>query len=234
MNVLAIDIGGTNVKILASGEQEPRKTPSGPSFTAEQLVQVTPQLADGWKYDAISIGYPAPVIRGKPLVEPQNLGRGWVGFDFAKAFGKPVRLMNDAAMQALGSYEGGKMLFLGLGTGLGSAVIWDNELEPLEIAHLRYKKRLTFEDYLGLRGLRRLGKQKWRLAVADVVARLCAAIPFDYVVLGGGNVKKLKELPPNTRPGSNSLAFIGGFRLWEEGDRSLSNASQQDSARTSH
>ena len=230
MKVLVIDIGGTSVKILASGQPEPRKAPTGPTFTAEQLVPVVRQLADGWEYDVLSIGYPAPVIRGRPIVEPQNLGTGWVGFDFAAAFGKPVRLINDAAMQALGSYEGGKMLFLGLGTGLGSAVIWDNELEPLELAHLRYKKGRTFEDYLGLRGLKWLGKKKWRLAVAGVVERLSNAICIDYVVLGGGNVNKLKDLPPNARAGSNANAFKGGFRLWEEGDRTLANAHQQSAA----
>jgi hypothetical protein len=224
MNVLAIDIGGTNVKILASGQQEPRKAPTGRTFTSDQLVPTVRQLAEGWDYDVISIGYPAPVIRGRPIVEPFNLAPGWAGFDFDAAFSKPVRLLNDAAMQALGSYEGGKMLFLGLGTGLGTAVIWDNELEPLELGHLRYKKGHTFEDYLGLRGLRWLGKKKWRLAVADVVQRLSSAIQVEYVVLGGGNVKKLKELPPNARAGCNANAFLGGFRLWEEGDRKLANA----------
>jgi polyphosphate glucokinase len=230
VNVLVIDIGGTNIKILASGQPEPRKAPSGPAFDVSQLVPLVRQLADGWEYDAVSIGYPAPVIRGRPIVEPYNLGPGWVGFDFATAFGKPVRLINDAAMQAVGSYEGGRMLFLGLGTGLGSAVIWDNQLEPLELAHVRYKKGRTFEDYLGLRGLKWLGKKKWRLAVADVVERLSNAIEVDYVVLGGGNVKKLKELPPNTRQGSNANAFAGGFRLWEQGDQTLANAHEQSAA----
>jgi predicted NBD/HSP70 family sugar kinase len=227
VNVLVIDVGGTNVKILASGQPEPRKAPSGPGFSAEQLVALVRQLAEGWEYDAIALGYPGPVIRGRPIVEPNNLGPGWVGFDFAAAFGKPVRLLNDAAMQALGSYEGGRMLFLGLGTGLGTAVIWDNDLEPLELGHLRYKKGRTFEDYLGLRGLKWLGKKKWREAVADVVQRLSSAIQVDYVVLGGGNVKKLKELPPKAREGSNANAFTGGFRLWEEGDFKLANADQQ-------
>jgi polyphosphate glucokinase len=233
MNVLVIDIGGTSVKILASGQQEPRKASTGPSFTADQLVPTVQKLAEGWNYDAISMGYPAPVIRGRPIIDPFNLGPGWVGFNFAGAFGKPVRLINDAAMQALGSYEGGKMLFLGLGTGLGSAVIWDNDLDPLELAHLRYKKGRTFEDYLGLRGLKWLGKKRWRRAVADVVERLSAAIQVDYVVLGGGNVNKLKELPPNARAGSNANAFKGGFRLWEEGDLKLANAHEQTASHSS-
>jgi predicted NBD/HSP70 family sugar kinase len=227
VNVLAVDIGGTNVKILASGQTEPRKAPSGTAFTPEHLVPTVQQLAEGWDYDVLSLGYPAAVLRGRPIVEPFNLGHGWVDFDFAAAFGKPVRLINDAAMQALGSYEGGRMLFLGLGTGLGTAVIWDNELEPLELGHLRYKKGRTFEDYLGLRGLKWLGKKKWRQAVADVVQRLGSAIRVDYVVLGGGNVKKLKEIPPNARVGGNANAFLGGFRLWAVDEHKLANADKQ-------
>lgn len=214
--VLVVDIGGTHVKVLVTGEKQPRKAPSGADLTPEVMVQAVKELAADWQYDVIAMGYPGPVLRGKPRVEPKNLGTGWVGFDYEKAFGKPVRIINDAAMQALGSYQGGKMLFLGLGTGLGSALIYDGELEPMELAHLPYKKDRTFEDYLGLRGLKRLGKQKWRRAVADVVERLIAAFEVDYVVLGGGNVDHLKELPPGARMGDNANAFVGGFRLWEE------------------
>lgn len=214
--ILVIDIGGTHVKLLVTGEKEPRKAPSGPDLTPEAMVQAVHSLTEDWPYDAVSIGYPGPVLRGKPRVEPKNLGKGWVGFDYEKAFGKPVRILNDAAMQALGSYQGGKMLFLGLGTGLGSALIYDGELEPMELAHLPYKKGQTFEDYLGLRGLKRLGKKRWRRAVADVVERLMAAFEVDYVVLGGGNVDRLKELPPGARMGDNANAFLGGFRMWED------------------
>lgn len=219
MKVLVVDVGGTHVKILATGEDKKREIPSGPALTAEKMVASVRKLAEGWEFEAVSIGYPGPVIRGKPRVDPHNLGPGWVGFDFTAAFCRPVKVINDAAMQALGSYEGGKMLFLGLGTGLGSALIYDDVLEPLELAHLPYKKKQTFEDYLGIRGLRRLGKKKWRQAVADVVERLRAAFEVDYVVLGGGNAQKLKELPENTRLGDNANAFRGGFRIWERSDR---------------
>ncbi len=213
--ILAIDVGGTHVKALATGQREPRKIPSGPTLTARQMVQQVKRLVRDWSYDAVSIGYPGPVVHGHPLREPYNLGKGWVGFDFRKAFGHPVQLVNDAAMQALGSYNGGRMLFLGLGTGLGSAMIVDGIIEPMELAHLPYKKGKTYEDYIGLRGLERLGKKKWRRHVADVVEQLKAAMEPDYVVLGGGNAKKLKKLPPNTRLGDNRNAFLGGFRLWE-------------------
>ena len=220
MNVLAVDVGGTSVKILASGEEEPRKFPSGPTLTAEQMVLGVKTLAGDWTYEAVSIGYPGPAMGGRPVAEPHNLAPGWVGFDFQAAFGCPVRLMNDAAMQALGSYKGGKMLFLGLGTGLGSALVVDGIVEPLELAHLPYKKG-TFEDYVGKRGFDRSGKKKWRHQVADVVERLVAALEPDDVVLGGGNVKKLKDLPPHCRMGDNANAFRGGFRLWvEPADRS--------------
>jgi polyphosphate glucokinase len=215
MKVLVIDVGGTNVKILATGQAEVRKIPSGPQLTAQQMVADVQQAAQGWEYDVVSIGYPGPVVQDSPLLEPRNLGRGWVGFDFATEFGRPVKIINDAAMQALGSYEGGRMLFLGLGTGLGSALIINNVIAPLELAHLPYRKGRTFEDCVGLRGLRRLGKKKWRRAVEDVVARLKAALVADYVVLGGGNVKHLKHLPPGARLGANKNAFAGGFRLWE-------------------
>jgi polyphosphate glucokinase len=216
MKVLVIDIGGTNVKMLATGRTEVHKSPSGPALTPQQLVEKVKTELVGWEYDVITIGYPGPVVHGRLLLEPKNLGPGWVDFDFAAALGKPVKLINDAAMQALGSYEGGRMLFLGLGTGLGSALIIDHVLAPLELAHLPYKKKRSFEDYVGLRGLNRLGKKKWQLAVEDVVARLQAALVADSVVLGGGNAKKLKRLPPGVRMGDNSNAFLGGYRLWEQ------------------
>jgi len=215
MNVLVVDVGGTNVKILATGHEEPRKFPSGPTLTAEQMVATVKEVAADWRYDAVSIGYPGVVIRGRPIAEPHNLAPGWVGFDYQAAFGCPVKLVNDAAMQALGSYKGGKLLFLGLGTGLGSAMIVDGVVEPMELAHLPYKKG-TFEDYVGLRGLKRKGKKKWRQYVADVVERLVSALEPDDVVLGGGNVKNLRELSPGCRTGDNSNAFQGGFRLWDE------------------
>jgi polyphosphate glucokinase len=214
MNVLAIDIGGTHVKILATGETEPRKFVSGPTLTPELMVAGVKKLAADWKYAVVSIGYPGPVLHGKPVAEPHNLAPGWVAFDYAAAFGCKVKLVNDAAMQALGSYKGGKMLFLGLGTGLGSTLIVDGILEPMELAHLPYKKA-TYEDYVGLRGLRKQGARKWRRHVADVVKLLVAALQADDVVLGGGNVKKLKELPPGCRAGDNANAFLGGFRLWD-------------------
>jgi predicted NBD/HSP70 family sugar kinase len=215
MKVLVIDVGGTNVKILATGQEEVRKIPSGPTLTAKDMVAKVREAAQDWEYEVVSIGYPGPVVNNHLLLEPRNLGPGWVGFDFAAEFGRPVKVINDAAMQALGSYEGGRMLFLGLGTGLGSALIVDKVVAPMELAHLPYRKSRTFEDYLGLRGLERLGKKKWREAVEDVVARLKAALVADYVVLGGGNVKHLKHLPNGARQGDNKNAFTGGFRLWE-------------------
>jgi len=178
------------------------------------MVAEIRKAIDGWEYSAASIGYPGPVVHGKPFADPHNLGRGWVGFDFAKALGVPVKIINDAAMQALGHYEGGRMLFLGLGTGLGSALIVEGVLEPMELAHLPYKNGRTYEDYLGIRGLHRLGKKKWRRAVFDVVKRLKAALEADYVVLGGGNAKALKKLPPGARLGDNAYAFRGGRRIW--------------------
>jgi polyphosphate glucokinase len=214
--ILVIDVGGTNVKVLVTGQKESVKIPSGPKMTAREMVKDVRKAASGWEYSAISIGYPGPVIHGHPLCEPHNLGGGWVGFNFKKAFGRPVKIVNDAAMQALGIYRGGHMLFLGLGTGLGSAMIVDGLLEPMEIAHLPYKKGRTYEDYLGIRGLKRLGKKKWRRQVAEVVEQLKNALEADYVVIGGGNAKLLKELPPGARLGDNSTAFTGGFRLWEE------------------
>jgi polyphosphate glucokinase len=215
MKVLVVDVGGTHVKILASGQTERREMDSSPMLTARQMVAGVKKLATGWKYDVVSIGYPGPVMHNKPLLEPHNLGPGWVGFDYRRAFGKPVRILNDAAMQALGSYEGGRMLFLGLGTGLGSAMVVDGKIEPMELAHLPYKKGRTFEDYVGLHGLTRLGKAKWRKEVADVVERFRVALQPEYIVLGGGNAKKLKRLPPGCRLGDNANAFVGGFRMWE-------------------
>jgi len=215
VNVLVIDIGGTHVKILATGQDEHREFVSGPTLTPQQMSAGVKKLAREWKYDVISMGYPGLVLHGRVVAEPHNLGRGWVHFDYRAAFGRPVKIINDAAMQALGSYKGGKMLFLGLGTGLGSALIVDGIVEPMELGHLPYKKR-TYEEYVGLGGLRKRGKKKWRRHVADVVASLTAALEPDDVVLGGGNVKKLKELPSGSRVGDNANAFVGGFRLWEE------------------
>ena len=215
MNVLAIDTGGTHVKILSTGEKTHREFPSGPNLTPRRMVTAVTKLAGDWKYDAVSIGYPGLVVHGRPVLEPHNLGPGWVGFDFAAAFKLPVKVVNDAAMQALGSYNGGKMLFLGLGTGLGSAMIVDGLVVPMELAHLPYKKG-TFEDYVGIRGLKKHGKSKWRRHVVDVVKRLVAALEPGDVVLGGGNVLKLHELPPDCRAGGNASAFTGGFRLWAD------------------
>ncbi len=214
MKVLVIDVGGTNVKVLLTGQKIPRKFASGPMMTAETMVAQVLKLTRNWKYHSISIGYPGPVLRGRPISEPHNLGGGWVGFNFKEAFGCPVKVMNDAALQALGSYLGGKMLFLGFGTGLGSAMVVDGIVEPMELGHLPYKKS-TFEDYVGVAGLKRRGKKKWRKTVEDVVSRLVAALEPDDVVLGGGNVNKLKKLPTSCRAGANANAFRGGFRLWE-------------------
>jgi len=215
MNVLVVDVGGTNVKVLATGKTEPRKFPSGRDLTAKKMVAGVKKLARGWKYQAVSIGYPGMVVGNRVIAEPYNLGRGWMGFDFEAAFRRPVKLINDAAMQALGSYKRGKMLFLGLGTGLGSTLIADGIVEPMELAHLPYKKG-TYEDYVGERSLKKRGKKKWRRYVTDVVKLLTAALEPDDVVLGGGNVKKLKELPEGSRVGTNDNAFLGGFRLWEK------------------
>jgi polyphosphate glucokinase len=214
MNILTIDIGGEHVKILATGQTEARKFASGPTMTPEQMAAGVKELAQGWQFEAVSIGYPGPVAHDHPVAEPHNLAPGWLAFDFAAAFGCPAKLINDAAMQALGSYKGGKMLFLGLGTGLGSAMIIEGIVQPMELAHLPYKKA-TFEDYVGARGLDRLGKKKWRECVADVVQQLSAALEPEDVVIGGGNVKNLKELPAGCREGNNANAFIGGFRLWD-------------------
>jgi polyphosphate glucokinase len=212
--VLAVDVGGSHVKLLASGETERRRFESGPHLTPERMVAGVREAGEGWDWDVVSVGVPAPVRDGEMASEPVNLGGGWVGFDFEDAFGKPTKLINDAAMQALGSYDGGKMLFLGLGTGLGSAMVVDGKVEPMELAHLPYRKA-TFEDYVGERGLERSGKKRWRKDVLDVIERLSAALEPDYVVLGGGNAKLLRDLPPNVRLGANENAFTGGFRLWE-------------------
>ena len=214
VKTLVIDVGGTNVKLLATGQKEPLKIPSGKGLTPAHMVREVQLATKGWDYENVSIGFPGPVVNGRPAREPHNLGRGWVRFDFAKAFGKPVRIVNDAAMQALGSYDGGNMLFLGLGTGLGSAMVRDGVVFPLELAHLPYKKDHTYEGYLGEVGMKRRGKKAWRKHVGDVVALFVAAFVVDYVVLGGGNAKRLATLPPRARRGSNANAFRGGFRLW--------------------
>jgi len=216
---LVIDVGGTHIKVLATGHQEPREIPSGPAMTPDKMVRDVKRITGDWKYEHVTVGYPGPVIHGRPLREPHNLGGGWVGFNFRKAFGCPVKVINDAAMQALGSYQGGRMLFLGLGTGLGAAMIVGGILEPMELAHLPYKRGKTYEDYVGRRGLKRLGKKNWRRYVADIVERLKNALEVEYVVLGGGNIKHLKALPPDTRLGDNQNAFAGGFRLWERKTR---------------
>jgi len=215
VDVLVIDIGGTHVKLLATGQDGPRAFVSGPTLTPRQMVAGVKKLARGWKYQAISMGYPGLVLHGRVVAEPHNLGRGWAGFDYRSALGRPVKIINDAAMQALGSYKGGKMLFLGLGTGLGSALVVDGIVEPMELGHLPYRKG-TYEDYVGQRGLEQRGKKKWRRHVAEVVAGLIAALEPDDVVLGGGNVRKLKELPAGCRAGDNANAFVGGGRLWEQ------------------
>jgi hypothetical protein len=214
--VLVVDVGGTNIKILASGRKTARKIPSGPHMTARRMVREVKLASRGWTYDRVSIGFPGSVVDGRARTEPVNLARGWMGFDFHKAFGVPVKLINDAAMQALGSDRGGRMLFLGLGTGLGSALVVDGVLQPLELSHLPYKKGKTYEDYLGRGGLEKLGKKRWRREVHAVVELLRFGLQVEEVVLGGGNVKKLKEVPPGARLGSNGNAFIGGFRLWAD------------------
>jgi len=213
-SVLVVDVGGSHVKVLVSGESKRRRADSGPDFTATQMVAAVLDLVEGWRWDVVSVGVPAPVHGGRVVTDPVNLGRGWAGFDYEGAFGKPTKVVNDAAMQALGSYEGGKMLFLGLGTGLGSALIDDGLLEPMELGHLPYRKA-TYEDYVGEAALERRGKKQWRKDVLEVVVALAAAIEPDYTVLGGGNASELKEFPPNVRLGNNENAFVGGFRLWD-------------------
>lgn len=215
LNVLAIDIGGTHVKVLATGQGAEREFVSGPALTPKKMVSKVRKLVADWDYDVVSVGYPGVVLQNRPVSDPWNLGKGWAGFNFEAAFKRPVKVVNDAAMQALGSYKRGKLLFLGLGTGLGSALIVNGIIEPMELGHLPYKKA-TFEDYLGVRGLNKYGKKKWRHYVADVVERLMAALEPEDVVLGGGNVHKLKKLPPGCRAGDNANAFLGGFRLWQD------------------
>lgn len=225
MKILVVDVGGTNVKILATGQETPRKFESSPTLAPQDMVAGVLANAADWEFEAVSIGYPGAVLQGRPVAEPHNLGLGWVGFDFEAAFKVPVKLINDAAMQALGSYEGGKMLFLGLGTGLGTALIADGILQPMELGHLPYRKG-EYEDYIGKRGLVRVGKKKWRKYVNDAVARLSAALLPDYIVIGGGNARKLKELPPHCRVGENSNAFRGGFRMWEDSQTQVSGSPQ--------
>ena len=213
-SVLAVDVGGSHVKARLTGESDRRRFDSGPDLTPQQMVKGVRALAAGWSFDRVSVGIPTPVRGGKPIAEPVNLGDGWVGFDYDAAFGVPTKVVNDAVMQAIGSYDGGRMLFLGLGTGLGSALVVDGVVEPLELGHLPFRKK-TFEDYVSARALERHGKKKWREAVFEVVERLSAAIEPEYVVIGGGGADKLDELPPNSRRGDNEQAFVGGFRLWE-------------------
>ena len=234
MKVLVIDVGGTNVKISTNGRKEPLKIPSGPALTAARMVTAVKKATAGWSYDAVSIGFPGPVTNHRPSSEPHNLGAGWVRFDYRKAFGKPVRMLNDAAMQALGGYQGGRMLFLGLGTGLGSAFVADGQLEPLELAHLPYRNNGTYEDYSGLRGYKRLGRKKWRRHVVKIVELLKQGLQADYVMLGGGNSRKLKRPPPGARLGDNANAITGGIRLWDEapkpGRRPVSTARRKSAA----
>jgi polyphosphate glucokinase len=219
MDILVIDVGGTHVKVgLSAHPDEKRKFASGREMTPQAMLAGVNSLVQDWTCDVISLGYPGAVIAGKPLHDPHNLGAGWVGFDYAGAFARPVRIINDAAMQALGNYRGGKMLFLGLGTGLGSAMIVDGIVEAMELAHLPYKKGRSFEDYVGIRGLERRGRKRWSKTVFDVVQRLQTALEPDDVVLGGGNAKRLKTLPPGTRRGDDRAAFTGGFRLWQPDD----------------
>ena len=215
--VLVVDVGGTHVKMRIGTRGAVREFKSGRKLGARQMVEQVLKLTSDWRYDAVTVGYPGVVVHGRIAAEPHNLGSGWLGFDFRKAFGKPVRVINDAAMQAMGSYRGGRMLFLGLGTGLGVTLILNGVVEPMEIGHMPYRHGRTYEDYVGERGYRRLGTRKWRKVVGQVVAQLRAVTEADYVVLGGGNVKKLKTLPGSTRRGANRNAFIGGLRLWEPG-----------------
>lgn len=214
MNILVVDVGGTNVKILATGQEQPRRFPSGPTMTPDSMVAGVKALAHDWKYEVVAMGYPGRVIRGQVLKEPHNLPPGWIGFDYAAAFGCPVKIMNDAAMQALGSYQGGLMLFLGLGTGLGSALVAEGVTVPMELGHLSYRDG-TFEDYIGARGLARLGLEEWQKHIAFVVTRLREALYPDTVVLGGGNAKKLPLVPAGCQLGDNAHAFLGGFKMWE-------------------
>jgi polyphosphate glucokinase len=213
--ILVIDIGGTNLKVAGTGHPETVKIPSGTEMSAARMVREVKKAAQGWGYQAVSIGYPGLVVNGRPVHEPHNLALGWVNFDFRKAFGCPVKMINDAAMQALGSYEGGTMLFLGLGTGLGSALVSESGLEPMELAHLAYRKHKTYEDYAGLRGLEVMGRKKWQKHVTLIVNHFREVLGADFVVLGGGNSKRLKSLPPKCRLGDNTNAIKGGLRMWQ-------------------
>jgi polyphosphate glucokinase len=215
MKILVIDVGGTHVKVQATSQRTRRKLPSGPGLTPRRMVRAVGDLVSDWQYDVVSIGFPSRVARGKIAAEPANLGRGWVGFDFSRAFGRPAKVINDAAMQAFGAYEGGRLLFLGFGTGLGSALIADGVIVPMELAHLPYKKG-TYEDYVGLRGLAKNGKKKWRRDVADVIARFAVAFDIEDVVIGGGNSKFLKKIPRDARLVTNAHAIKGGYRLWTD------------------
>jgi polyphosphate glucokinase len=219
MKVLVVDVGGTNLKVSVGADGDVIKIPSGPDMTAALMAQEVKKAVAGGSYDVVSIGYPGPVMNGRPAREPHNIGAGWMRFDYERAFGKPVRVVNDAAMQALGSYQGGRMLYLGLGTGLGSAFVGDGALEPLELAHLPYRKGGTYEDYLGLRGLKRMGRKKWQRHVENVVEILKHGLQADYVMLGGGQTKELTRVPPGVRLGTNAHAILGGVRLWNERDR---------------
>jgi len=219
MKVLVIDVGGTNVKVGMDPKKDPVKIPSGKGMSAAEMAAAVKEATADWEYDAVSIGYPGPVMNGRPALEPRNLGAGWVRYDYKRSFGKPVKVVNDAAMQALGSYQGGRMLFLSLGTGLGSALVADGVLEPLELAHLPYRKDRTYEDYVGLRGYKRMGRKRWQAHVDRVVELFKRGLQVDYVMLGGGQTKKLKGLPPGARLGDNSRAIVGGIRLWDETHR---------------
>ncbi len=214
VDILVIDVGGTSLKILRSGEETRREVKSGSHVSAEYMAEAVQETCSDWTWDRVSIGYPSPVVGGRPLLNPSNLGGGWVGFDYEAAFGCPVRILNDAAMQALGSYHGGRMLFLGLGTGLGSAMIEHDRLEPLELGHMPFRES-SFEEHTGKAALDRDGFEVWRDTVYEVVDQFVDAIDPDYVVLGGGNVMKLDDLPERCERGNNFNAFIGGFRMWE-------------------
>jgi predicted NBD/HSP70 family sugar kinase len=214
MKILAVDVGGSHVKALATGQSVPRRMVSGPTMDAATMVRGVKDMTADWEYDVVSLGYPGQVVHNLPAHDPANLGHGWIGFDYAAAFGRPTRIINDAAMQALGSYQGGRMLFIGVGTGLGSAMIVDGQLEPMELGHLVYKNKKTYEDYIGERGLVRLGKKAWRREVYAVIDAFRKALQPDYIILGGGNARLIKKLPEDVRRGSNANAFVGGFRLW--------------------
>jgi polyphosphate glucokinase len=216
MKILVIDVGGTSIKMGLSERDGRLKVPSGPELTAAKMAAAVRTATETWKYDVISMGYPGPVVQGKPAEEPKNLGSGWVGFDYEQALGKPVRIVNDAAMQALGSYRGGRMLFLGLGTGLGSALVVEGVLQPLELAHLPYRNGRTFEDYMGVRGYKRLGRKRWQRHVEKAIVQLKHGLQADYVSLGGGQTKLLSALPLGVRLGNNADAIVGGFRLWSQ------------------